>query len=223
VRVRFLKRTIDIVLSVSLLTLTSGLLLIAWLAASIDTRSNGLFHQVRIGRRGRPFTIYKIKTMRPMVGFTSTVTTLNDQRITRLGALLRRTKLDELPQLFNVLVGDMSFVGPRPDVPGFADCLDGEFEAILSLRPGITGPASLAFRDEESLLAGQDDPETFNRLVLYPAKCRLNLAYLKTHSLALDFHYIVCTLLPSRCRLCQALFPYGSWGDSNPSHFERVP
>ncbi|MCE1204310.1 MAG: sugar transferase [Holophagaceae bacterium] len=188
-----------------LLALTGWLLLLVWVAASVDIRGNGLFRQRRIGRWGRPFTILKIRTMRDVPGLRTTVTTTRDPRITPLGALLRRLKLDELPQLINVLVGHMSFVGPRPDVPGFADRLEGEFRAILALRPGITGPASLSFRDEEQLLAAQPDPEAYNRDVLYPAKCVLNLAYLKNLSIQRDLQYIFCTLLPRACFCCRNL------------------
>ena len=194
-RQRFVKRTFDLILSTVLLTLFGWMILLAWLAASIDTGSNGMFQQIRIGRWGRPFTIYKIKTMRPIKGFTTTVTAAHDRRITSLGKWLRRLKIDELPQLLNVLIGDMSFVGPRPDVPGFADHLEGEDQIILSLRPGITGPATLAFRNEEELLARVPDPETYNRNVIYPVKVAANLCYLYNYRFSLDLACILETAL----------------------------
>ena len=174
-RQRFVKRTFDLVLSLMLLVLFGWLILLAWIAASIDTRSNGMFSQTRIGRWGRSFKILKIKTMRPMEGITTTVTARNDARITPLGKLLRRAKIDELPQLVNVLIGDMSFVGPRPDVPGFADQLTGENRDILSLRPGITGPVTFAFRIEEEIRAGKTDHgRYYYQEVIFPANVIIN-------------------------------------------------
>lgn len=193
-RQRALKRSFDLLLSLLLLALLGWIILLAWMAASIDTRGNGLFRQVRIGRWGRPFTIFKLKTMRPVPGLTTTATPRGDRRITPLGGWLRRARLDELPQLFNVLRGDMSFVGPRPDVPGFADRLEGGDRLILSVRPGITGPATLAFRNEEELLARVEDPEAHSRRVIYPAKVALNLDYVKGYSFLLDLKCLLATL-----------------------------
>ena len=107
---------------------------------------------------------------------------------------MRRLKLDEFPQLFNVLAGQMSFVGPRPDLPGCADLLEGDDRIILSVRPGITGPATLRFRNEESVLAAQPDPEAYNRLVVYPEKVRLNRAYIENYSLLTDIRYLWMTV-----------------------------
>lgn len=189
-----IKRVFDIVFALLGLVLSGWLILLVWLATSLETRSNGLFTQARIGKDGKQFILVKIKTMRSSRELTTTVTRSGDPRITPLGRFFRKTKLDELPQLWNVLVGDMSFVGPRPDVPGFADLLEGEAALILSVRPGITGPASLAFRDEESLLAAQCDPERYNREVIYPRKVQLNLDYIRTWSLGNDIKYIWHTL-----------------------------
>jgi len=194
-RQRFVKRTFDFILSLLLLTLLGWLILLAWIAASIDTRSNGMFSQTRVGRWGKPFTIFKIKTMRPVAGITTTVTAVNDARITPLGKLLRRAKIDELPQLFNVLFGDMSFVGPRPDVPGFADRLEGEDRALLSLRPGITGPATLAFRNEEEILARATNPDDYNEKIIYPAKVAINMRYLKHYAFNTDLRCILATAM----------------------------
>jgi lipopolysaccharide/colanic/teichoic acid biosynthesis glycosyltransferase len=136
----------------------------------------------------------KIKTMRPDSRTTTTVTRSGDPRITPLGRFFRKTKIDELPQLWNVLLGHMSFVGPRPDVPGYADKLTGVERAVLSLRPGITGPATLKYRDEEEILAAQDDPEQYNREVIYPDKVQINLQYIREWSFLGDLRYILVTV-----------------------------
>ena len=143
--------------------------------------------------------------MRVANGRQTTATASHDPRITRVGAILRKTKVDELPQFWNVLWGDMSVVGPRPDVPGFADQLQGKDRDILQLRPGITGLASLVFRHEEDLLAQADNPEAFNSEVIYPAKVRLNLRYLHDYTLRRDIMYILATFVPSlRARVAPA-------------------
>jgi lipopolysaccharide/colanic/teichoic acid biosynthesis glycosyltransferase len=192
---RVKKRAFDMALSVIGIALSWWLILLSWIIASIETRSNGLFMQKRIGWNGKPFKVFKIKTMKPIQGMKSTVTTENDSRITKSGAFLRKMKIDELPQLFNVLFGQMSFVGPRPDVPGFADRLEGEDRIILSVRPGITGPASLKYKDEERILAGQKDPERYNREVIWPDKVRINKAYIREWSLQKDIGYLIRTVM----------------------------
>ena len=189
------KRVFDVALSAVGLSLSGWLILLAWVAASLDTRSNGFFTQRRVGKDGRLFTVVKIKTMRPSRELTTTVTRSGDPRITPLGRFFRKSKIDELPQLWNVLVGDMSFVGPRPDVPGFADILEGEERLLLTIRPGITGPATLKYRDEEAMLAAADDPEAYNREVIWPDKVRLNLAYIRDWRLTDDLLYIWRTVV----------------------------
>lgn len=156
-----------------------------------------LYTQKRVGKDGKLFTIYKFRTMR--VGTDqSSISVAGESRITPLGEKLRRYKIDELPELWNVLIGDMSFVGPRPDVPGYADCLTGTDRDILRLRPGITGPASLKYRDEEYLLSQQADPKTYNDQVIFPDKVRLNLYYLNHYSFIDDIRMILCTVLGKR-------------------------
>lgn len=156
-----------------------------------------LYTQKRVGKDGKLFTIYKFRTMR--VGTDqSSISVAGESRITPLGEKLRRYKIDELPELWNVLIGDMSFVGPRPDVPGYADCLTGADRDILRLRPGITGPASLKYRDEEYLLSQQADPKTYNDQVIFPDKVRLNLYYLNHYSFVDDIRMILCTILGKR-------------------------
>jgi len=189
------KRTFDVVVSLVGIVLTWWIMFAAWVVASLETRSNGLFMQKRIGWNGKPFKVFKIKTMKPIQGMKSTVTTANDSRITKSGVFFRKTKIDELPQLFNVLFGQMSFVGPRPDVPGFADRLDGEDRIILSVRPGITGPASLKYKNEEEILAGQKDPELYNREVIWPDKVRINKVYIREWSLQKDIGYLIRTVM----------------------------
>ena len=152
------------------------------------------FRQKRVGRNGKLFTMFKFRTMSGN-DTANTVTTKFDSRITREGYFLRKWKLDELPELFNVLIGDMSFVGPRPDVPGFADKLTGDNRRILRLRPGITGPATLKYLDEEELLSTVPNPNQYNEEVIFPDKVRINLRYLETHSLKGDLKIIIDTLL----------------------------
>jgi len=189
-----LKRALDILLSLIAIGVTWWVILLAWIVATAETRSNGLFRQKRVGKNGKLFYFYKIKTMKRVEGIDTTVTTSRDRRITRSGAFFRRNKIDELPQLFNVLMGSMSFVGPRPDVVGFADRLEGDDRIVLSVRPGITGPASLKYKDEEDLLAQQEDPERYNREVIWPDKVKINKEYIRHWSLKQDINYIFETI-----------------------------
>ena len=159
--------------------------------------SNGFFLQKRVGRYGKLFYIIKIKTMENNHKIDNTITTAMDSRVTRLGRILRRTKLDELPTLWNVLIGEMSLVGPRPDVPGYADKLEGFDRRILELRPGITGPATLKYAKEEQLLASIDDPEKYNDEVIFLDKVKLNLDYLDNWNLWLDIKIIFKTIFRS--------------------------
>lgn len=158
-----------------------------------------LFKQKRVGLHGKLFTMMKFRTM--TVAYAgSSVSVAGEGSITPLAARLRRWKIDELPQLWNVLIGEMSFVGPRPDVPGYADQLQGDDRRILELRPGITGPASLKYRDEEELLAKVEDPQTYNDTVIYPDKVRINLYYMDHYSFVKDLQMIVCTVLGRHMR-----------------------
>ncbi len=155
------------------------------------------FTQKRVGRDGRLFTMYKFRSMTVGHGGSS-VSVAGESRITPLGAKLRKYKLDELPELWNVLIGDMSFVGPRPDVPGYADALIGDDREVLKLRPGITGPASLKYRDEEEILAGVADPQKYNDEVIFPDKVRINRYYLHHYSFWMDIRMIFATVLGQR-------------------------
>jgi lipopolysaccharide/colanic/teichoic acid biosynthesis glycosyltransferase len=153
-----------------------------------------LFVQQRVGKDGKLFNCHKFRSM--TVGHNgSSVSVAGEARITSLGAKLRKYKLDELPELWDVLIGKMSFVGPRPDVPGYADKLQGEDRIILTLRPGITGPATLKYRNEEELLATVKDPQKYNDEVIYPDKVRINRYYAEHYSFIKDIQMIFCTVL----------------------------
>lgn len=216
-----LKWLFDKLISLIGLISLSPLLLIVALLIKWKMPGPILFCQQRVGRYGRIFTVYKFRTMTvkaeaSVASRNSEATSIASQeqsRITPLGEKLRRYKLDELPELWNVLKGDMSFVGPRPDVPGYADQLQGEDREVLLLRPGITGPASLKYRNEEDILEAVDEAlqkgrselpigittvQEYNDNVIYPDKVRLNRYYLHHYSFIKDIKMIVCTVLGKR-------------------------
>jgi lipopolysaccharide/colanic/teichoic acid biosynthesis glycosyltransferase len=190
------KRVLDVTLALGgVLLLALPLLMVAAWIFLVDGPPV-LFRQERVGRHGARFRIYKLRTMANHSLARDSMTVAGDPSITRTGRWLRRLKLDELPQLLNVLKGEMSFVGPRPDVPGYMDKLQGQAVRLLELRPGITGPASLVFRDEEKLLATVADPKAFNDEVIFPQKVFLNLQYLEEASLKMDLLYLWWTIVP---------------------------
>lgn len=193
-RDKCIKRGADFVVALGSLLVLWPIILLAMAVAAISTKTNGLFRQERVGKDGKLFKVCKLRTMRAVDG--TTVTTANDVRITRAGAILRRLKLDELPQFWNVLMGEMSLVGPRPDMPGYLDALQGDDRRLLELRPGITGPATLKYRDEELLLADRDDPQTYNDTVIWPDKVRINLDYMDNWTFLTDVRLFVRTFLP---------------------------
>lgn len=168
-------------------------LLIIGILIKIDSKGPMFFMQWRIGRGGKPFRICKFRTMKDQAEGDS-ITTADDPRVTRMGHWLRHSKVDCLTELVNVLIGQMSFVGPRPDVPGYADQLQGDNRRILQLRPGITGPASIKYRDEEELLAQQADPKTYNDTVIWPDKVKINLDYLDHWTFLGDIQLIFKTV-----------------------------
>lgn len=190
-----MKRFFDLLVSCIGLLFLWPFILIGWIAASISTRSNGFFIQKRIGLGCCEFNVIKLKTMTNTSHSVSSITALNETRITSVGRILRKSKLDELPQLFNVLLGQMSFVGPRPDVAGYADKLKGKDRDILFLRPGITGAATIYFKNEEELLNSVDDPKIFNDDVIYPLKTKINLEYSNNATIKSDFDLIIQTVL----------------------------
>ncbi|MEM6685849.1 MAG: sugar transferase [Bacteroidota bacterium] len=189
-----IKRIFDLLLSTVGLLFTGWLILIAAIIARFDTKLSSFFMQKRVGQYGKIFKVYKLRSMKNVEGIVTTVSTDKDPRITKVGRFWRKTKIDELPQLINVFLGQMSFVGPRPDVPGFADELEGDDRIILSVKPGITGPASIYFKNEEEILAAQEDPEKYNREVIWPKKVALNKEYIKNYSIKNDIYYIVKTV-----------------------------
>jgi len=191
---RFIKRSFDILFSAGGVVILGWLMVLAIIGARFDTGRSGIFRQRRVGLQGIHFNVMKIRTMQDSNEISTVVTTADDPRITRFGGFLRRTKLDELPQLFNILRGDMSFVGPRPDVPEYMDRLSGDDRLILNVRPGITGPATIKYRSEEQLLAGQQNPQQFNDEVIFPDKVCINRRYVENYSFSDDLRYIWITL-----------------------------
>lgn len=187
------KRVVDLAVAVPLLLLLLLPMMVIAAAVLITSGPPVLFSQERIGRFGSRFRILKFRTMTRSSEAGGPVTIAGDPRITGIGKLLRKWKLDELPQLWNIIRGDMSLVGPRADVPGFMDRLQGEDRLILRLRPGLTGPATLAYRNEEALLAAQRDPDKFNAEVVFPDKVKINKTYLDTLSFGADVHCLSAT------------------------------
>lgn len=191
----FLKRLFDILASFfGLLVLWPVLLIVAILIKLKMGVGPVLFTQKRVGRHGKLFTMIKFRTMQANHGGSS-ISVKGESRITPLGEKLRKYKLDELPELWNVLKGDMSFVGPRPDVPGYADKLTGEHRKILELRP-----ASMKYANEEELLAEQEDPIKYNNEFIWPDKVRINLDYLQNRTFWLDLKLIVYTVLGKKLK-----------------------
>ena len=193
-----LKYIFDRITALLGLIFLSPILLLTWILIHIKMPDGpAIFTQKRVGKDGKLFTMYKFRSMSQQHSGYS-VSVAGESRITPLGAKLRKYKIDELPELWNVLIGNMSFVGPRPDVPGYADKLEGEDRDILKLRPGITGPASLKYRNEEELLAKQANPQEYNDFVIYPDKVRINLFYLKHYSFMMDIMIIIATVTGKR-------------------------
>ncbi len=189
------KRILDILISTIGLVFFSPLIFILILIARIDTGESGVFIQDRIGLKGKKFGLLKIRTMKSVDYIQTVVTIKNDPRITATGKLLRNLKFDELPQLWNVLKGEMSLVGPRPEVEDYINLIPKPHkDKILSIRPGITGPATLKYRDEESLLQTKDDPEKYNIEVIFPDKITINLNYIEKYNLFMDLYYIYKTI-----------------------------
>ena len=177
------KRIFDFIFSLLGLFFLGWIILLCVLIATLDTKSFGIFTQERIGQQGKMFTIFKIKTMNDRL-----------KTISIFGRFLRKSKLDELPQLFNIIKGDMSVVGPRPDVAGYYDLLEGENRKILELKPGLTSEASIKYRNEEILLQNVSNPKKYNDEVLFPDKVKINLEYYYNHNLLIDLKIILKTV-----------------------------
>jgi lipopolysaccharide/colanic/teichoic acid biosynthesis glycosyltransferase len=191
-----LKRWLDVAASFLGLLILSPIFLILWLLVKLDSRGPALYRQQRVGRGNKNFTLLKFRTMHVDADKKGTLITVGgrDPRITRLGYYLRKFKLDELPQLINVLRGDMSLVGPRPEVRKYVNCYTPEQMEVLSIRPGITDPASIKFSNENELLDGITDPEKHYIEVIMPQKLALNLEYIRTRSFWRDIGIILSTI-----------------------------
>lgn len=180
------KRTFDFFFSLSALIFLSVPMLFIWIAAALDTKSDGIFIQERVGQFGKIFRIYKFRTMSDK--------TSGSKAIAKTGVFLRNFKLDELPQLFNVLKGQMSIVGPRPDIIGYYDKLEGESRKILELKPGLTSAASIKYYNEETLLSQHENPLQYNDEVIFPDKIKMNLEYCYNRSFFGDITIILNTI-----------------------------
>ena len=188
-----LKRTFDILISIFAIFLLFPFFLLVSFLIVIDSGFPIFFLQKRIGRGAKEFNIIKFRTMKTN-NENITITVSDDSRITRIGKYLRKTKIDELPEILNVLFGQMSFVGPRPDVKGYADKLKGANRKILALRPGITGPASLKYYNEEYILSQKSNPKKYNDEVIFPDKVKINMDYFHNRSFFLDLKIIFATI-----------------------------
>lgn len=186
-----LKNIFDYILTLILLIFLVGLIVLLIVISSFDTKQFGVFTQQRVGKNGVLFDIYKIRTIR---GISKSTITTSQHRITKVGKILRDYKLDELPQLINILKGEMSFVGPRPDVKGYADELVGEDRIMLNVKPGITGPAQLKYRYEEEILSNVNDPIKYNDEIIWPDKVKINVEYVKNWSFTQDLIYMFQTV-----------------------------
>ena len=188
------KRLFDFCSSLIGLIVLMPVLILISIAIKISSSGPVLFCQKRVGKDGKLFTLIKFRSMTVQQESNSTATVLGDVRITKIGVFLRKYKLDELPELWNVIKGEMSLVGPRPDVPGYADKLVGKDRNVLKLRPGVTGTASLKYANEEEILATQDNPQKYNDEVIFPDKVKLNLDYYENQSIWLDIKIIFATI-----------------------------
>ena len=182
-----IKYIFDRIFSLILLVVLSPALLVIFIIHKIKM-PNGkfLYRQVRVGKEGKPFRIFKIRTLKDDSESLGTITIADDERILPFGKWLRESKVDTFLELINILIGDMSFVGPRPDVPGYADKLEGDDRVILEMRPGLTGPASIKYRHEDRILAQQNDPKKYNDEVIWPDKVKINKEYYQNWSIWKD-------------------------------------
>jgi lipopolysaccharide/colanic/teichoic acid biosynthesis glycosyltransferase len=189
------KRVFDFILALVGLTITFPIFLIISLLIKLDSKGPVFFKQIRVGKGGKPFFIYKFRTMvKDADKLGKSLTTKDDPRITRVGKFLRKYKLDELPQLINVLKGEMSFVGPRPEVPEYVKKFGREFDYILRVKPGITDFASIEFRDENELLEERENAEDFYLKEILPKKLNLNRKYVENRSFIVDIILILKTI-----------------------------
>lgn len=214
-----LKRALDLAIAALLLLILAPLMLLLAAAVRYSSPGPALFRQQRVGRGGRLFWLYKFRTMRADPSGPA-ITAAGDRRITPIGRWLRRSKLDELPQLLNVLRGEMSLVGPRPEVPRYVERYTPDQRAVLAVRPGITGPSQISFRDEERLLASAEKPEAYYVDVLMPQKLAIDLQYVRHPSLTRDLQLLLRTTLavwgPGHAHMGKSRKPGRSAGVSRP-------
>lgn len=190
-----MKRLFDILFSLVFLILFLPFFLVISILIILDSKGGAFFRQVRIGKNERTFKLWKFRTMRPMSESAGQITVgMRDPRITNIGYFLRKYKLDELPQLINILVGEMSVVGPRPEVPKYVEMYSEEQKKVLSVRPGLTDFASIDFVNENEILAKSEDPEKAYIEEIMPLKLNLNLKYISEMSLSTDFKIIFGTI-----------------------------
>tara|TARA_B100000482_G_scaffold79982_1_gene57037 strand:+ start:61 stop:648 length:588 start_codon:yes stop_codon:yes gene_type:complete len=189
-----IKRLFDIILSFVGVIILIPVFIIISILIKIDSSGPVFFLQERVGLNGKLFKIIKFRSMKVNHNNSLKITLENDKRITNIGKKLRKYKIDEIPELINVFIGDMSFVGPRPDVPGYADLLLGENRNILKLRPGITSRASIKYANEEMILLNTDDPIAFNNDIIFPDKVKMNLNYYYNNNIWIDIKIIFATL-----------------------------
>lgn len=188
-----IKRAFDILVSFFGLILLFPLFIVVAIFVKIDSKGPIFFSQERIGKDFKPFRILKFRTM-VQTKDGPFITAANDQRITRIGKYLRRYKIDELPQLFNVLKGDMSLVGPRPEIKRYVDLFESEYRTILKVRPGITDPASIRYSNEEIILSQSPDYERLYIKKILPEKINLSIEYIKNHNMIIDIMIILKTI-----------------------------
>ena len=189
-----IKRLFDLIFAIFGLILLLPFFLAISILIKIDSKGSVFFIQDRVGQDAFLFKIIKFRTMTTIEEIKSTISIKGDVRVTKFGEILRRYKIDELPELINIVRGEMSFVGPRPDVPGYADKLNGDARNILKLKPGITSLASLKYSNEELLLSQQKNPIDYNNNIIYPDKVKMNLNYYKNHNLWIDIKIIFATI-----------------------------
>jgi lipopolysaccharide/colanic/teichoic acid biosynthesis glycosyltransferase len=190
-----LKRLFDIVFSVAGILILSPFLLIISVIIALTSAGGAFYRQIRIGKNGKEFKLFKFRTMRKNADKSGQLTIgMRDSRITGIGYYLRKYKLDELPQLFNVLIGNMSFVGPRPEVPKYVALYNAEQKTVLSVKPGITDYASIVYSEENALLANAENPEELYINKVMPAKLKLNMRYINDMSFATDVGIILKTI-----------------------------
>jgi len=189
------QRLMDLAVAIAGLAVLSPIMMLIALAISIETGRPIFYSQTRIGRGGGRFRIHKFRKFHKDIGAGSPLTVDRDPRMTPVGRVLALTKLDELPQLWNVVLGDMSIVGPRPESLDFFDCFTGPYLKVLDYTPGIFGPSQVAFRDERTLYPANSDPIRFYREVLFPAKARIDLSYFPHRTISSDIRWIVFGVL----------------------------